>query len=108
MISGIRPDLVKSFPSDEEENQCKPSEKFRKSKFYIRPQQEGEGSSKNAKMILEYPISSTEYSIQSLEYNSQLPKYIFHSPEYYISQKKKSFPHPQSKLKYLRNTLSST
>ena len=40
---GTPPDLVKLFPRDEGKNQRKLAGKFRKSKFYIWPQQEGEG-----------------------------------------------------------------
>ena len=72
-MSRTPPNSVKSFLSDEGESRRKRSKKFRKSKFYIQYEEEGEGSSKNAKTIFEYPISSPEYSTdpQNIIFNAQ-------------------------------------
>ena len=87
-MSGTGKEKMKSCPSYESDNRCKPSKKFRKSKFYILREEVGKRASEKSNTKCEFTNSSLTYSRRSVEGNSENDKYISHSPEYYLSPKK--------------------
>ena len=87
-MSGTPVDKEKALSLYESERRRKPAKKFRKSHFYILPEEVGEGASKKSKAVYGEKNGSPKYSRRSTEGNSQHKKYVSHSPEYDTSRKK--------------------